>query len=244
MIIINAGIPKSGTSLIQQYQMDLINTVSPRNGQQEILKHGYNIDVYSDASNQGFFVDIDEETFNFLSLVEAKFGSFMFKTHCNPNAYISKIINEKGGKATFCYRDPRDVILSAIDHGKRTRSGLDRSGAYHDLFTIDQGIMRIKKWFGMFIKWQDFQDVLFIKYEDMIENKEKWLHKMSSYFNFSISESTINNIVNKHERIKNTAWNFNVGTIYRWKHEMNTEQIKICNQSLSEEISTMGYEFE
>ena len=76
MIIINAGIPKSGTSLIQQYQMDLINTVSPRNGQQEILKHGYNIDVYSDASNQGFFVDIDEETFNFLSLVEAKFGSF------------------------------------------------------------------------------------------------------------------------------------------------------------------------
>ena len=56
MIVINAGLPKSGTTLIQQYEIDLISYSGNRNGQHELFKYGYNINEFSEQSNRGFFV--------------------------------------------------------------------------------------------------------------------------------------------------------------------------------------------
>ncbi|MFH0756863.1 MAG: sulfotransferase domain-containing protein [Bacteroidota bacterium] len=241
MIIINAGLPKSGTTLVQQYQIDLIDFSNPSNGQLEIFNYGYNIDVYSDSSNRGFFVDIDEPAFQLLTSIESEYGDFVVKTHCVPNLWIHKMITENGAKATFCYRDLRDIILSALDHGKRTRAEMDRSGAYRDLQTIGQGIDRIKQWFEMFVKWQSFEKVLMIKYEEMMYDKEAFLITLSSHLQLSLPESDIFAILAKHESLKHSAWNFNVGKIYRWRDEMSREQIQECNEALREEILYLGY---
>ncbi len=241
MIIINAGLPKSGTTLIQQYQIDLITFAGKRNGQNELFKYGYNIHEFSEQSNRGFFVDIGDTEFKLLEEISRDFGDIVVKTHCIPNEYIEKILLQQLGKATFCYRDPRDIILSAIDHGKRTREGLDRSGAYHDLFDIDQGIIRIKKWFNMFVEWKKIENVLFIKYEELIQDKIGIINALMRYFHLDLSEASLYSIYEKHEKLKISAWNFNVGKCFRWRDEMDSNQISKCNHLLKEEIIQLGY---
>ncbi|MGK7935084.1 MAG: hypothetical protein AB4206_04675 [Xenococcaceae cyanobacterium] len=78
-------------------------------------------------------------------------------------------------KATFCYRDPRDIILSAIDHGERTRKGLDSSNACKNMLTIKDSILIVKSWTSNWYKWKEFGKVFFIKYEYLMKNKLAYL---------------------------------------------------------------------
>jgi hypothetical protein len=241
-IVINTGVPKSGTTLLQQYQIDLVNTFFSQNGQNEIIKFGYKINDFSEINNRGFFSNIDNETYNLFKRIYSKHGSFVIKTHCLPNPFIEMLIHECNAKITCCFRDPRDIILSAIDHGMRTRNGLDKTGAYHDVFTIDDGILRIKKWIKIFDEWNIHNNVLMIKYEDLISNKQYIINEVKDFMKINIPQKKILEIYSKHENIKESAWNFNVGTTFRWKTEMSKTDIEKCNLLLKSEILKMGYD--
>ena len=242
MIVINTGVPKSGTTLIQQYQIDLINASAPLNGINEIMKYGYNINQFSEINNRSFFSDIDLDTFNLLKEIHDHYGGFVIKTHCLPNEYTDSLTAHNISKITCCYRDPRDIILSTIDHGIRTRQGKDKSGAYKDVYSVYDGIQRIKKWYRIYNEWNKKENTLMINYENLIENKLQTLIELTKFLNIDLSPEIINDIYHKHESIKESAWNFNIGKANRWKVEMKTEDIILCNKYLREEILSMGYE--
>ena len=242
MIVINTGVPKSGTTLVQQYQIDLVNLNNSLNGINEIMKYGYNIDKYSNVNNKGFFGKIDQSTYNLFVKINVEFGDFVAKTHSLPNEYIHSLVKNGIAKVTCCYRDPRDIILSTIDHAKRTRDGKDKTGAYIDVYNIEDGIIRIKRWFSIFEEWFNSRSALMIKYEDLLDDKIVMLRIISNYLELNISQENLKSIYEKHERIKQNAWNFNIGTKYRWKDEMDIKEIKKCNQHLAKEILSMGYE--
>jgi len=241
IIVINTGVPKSGTTLLQQYQVDIIKTYFKQNALNEIMKYGYNITQFSEVNNRGFFPNIDKETNDLFENIQAKFGSFVAKTHCLPNTYTENLVNEHNAKITCCYRDPRDIILSTIDHGVRTRNGIDKSGAYMDVFNIDDGILRIKKWINIYLEWEKQKSTLMIKYEDLMDDKIRTILNVSDFLKIKISKKDVYTIYDKHEKIKESAWNFNNGTTYRWKTEMNQDDIRKCNMSLNDEIIKMGY---
>ncbi len=233
MIIISSSIPKSASTLVFNYQQDLLALASDDNviAQEKFKKYSY----------QGFSARIDLKTFFAAILTTIKYGDIVIKTHSEPTFLIKLLINLGLAKASFCYRDPRDIILSAIDHGERTRKGLDASGAYGNMTSIEGSIPEVKSWTSTWYKWKKFGKVFFIRYEDLVENQLLYILKINEYFDLKCEKEHIESIHIKHEKMKNKAWNFNKGVSERYKHEMKNSDLLLCNQEFQDILKDMNY---
>ncbi len=235
MIIISSSIPKSASTLIYNYQKDLLALANHNNAvaQEEFKKY----------SNYGFLriTDFNFKMFLIIIFIKIKYGSIVIKAHSKPSFFIKLLIALGLAKATFCYGDPRDIILSALDHGERTRKGLDSSNACKNMVTIKDSIPIVKSWMSNWYKWKEFGKVLLIRYEDLLENKLFYLQKISDYFNLNLKKEQIEEIYLKHEKIKKTAWNFNKGTIERYKTELNGSDLFLCDREFKDILEDMKY---
>ena len=158
MIIFNNGIPKSGTSLLFAYQKDMVEQCAGVGGMEAFSQHSYG----------GFLHKVDENSYKMMRKLHRKHGSFVVKIHSTPNKWILKLLEEQIAKLTCSFRDPRDVILSAIDHGERTRRGEDSSGAFKGICTLEDGVRSFKNWVGIFDQWNEIEGVMMIGYEYLI----------------------------------------------------------------------------
>ncbi|MDJ0744781.1 MAG: SGNH/GDSL hydrolase family protein [Xenococcaceae cyanobacterium MO_167.B27] len=148
MIIISSSIPKSASTLIYNYQEDLLALASQNNAvaQEEFNKY----------SNCGFLRGIYFNNFLTIIFLKIKYGNVVIKTHSKPSFFIKLLIALGLAKATFCYREPRDIILSAIDHGERTRKGKDASGACKNMITIADSLPIVKSWMSNWYQWKEY----------------------------------------------------------------------------------------
>lgn len=233
MIIINTGIPKSGTTLFFNYRMDFIRTAFGTCG----------IEAWRDRNKGSFYIPAfsDEMLFSMLD-IHSKYGSFVIKTHLPPDKYSRKLVEDHGAKVTCCYRDPRDIILSAIDHGNRTRKGLDESGAFGDIFNVADGIRNVIAWVNIYFGWLDYGHALILQYEDFIPDQAAVLQRMNDFLGLGFNHRILYQLLFDHDLKKTSRKNFNKGTCYRWKTEMDPEDIRLCNDRLHDIILEMGYQ--
>lgn len=231
MIIINSGMPKSGTSLAVRYQRDLIASCYPQNGIDEIWKR-----------YKGFVDNINDSMAATLIDIYNEFGPFAVKTHAGPTSAIRKMVDSGIAKASFSFRDPRDTVLSALDHAEKSRKGIDPTGAFEDLLSIPDAINFARKSIDLYFEWLIYGRALFIRYEDFMPDKLQVLRGMAQYFALNVSEADLIKICDKHESIKETAWNFNKGTTDRWRFEMSPHELALCDEAFGCKLVRMGYE--
>ena len=233
MIVINSSIPKSASALIYNYQRHIV-----RNAQE---RRGHNL-IDMSSGSYGFYNRINLKSFFFLIYLNLRYGDVAIKTHGGPNLFIRALINSGVGKATFSYRDPRDVILSAFDHGERSRKGLDPTMAFHEITNLEESLRKVKIWTRYWYGWKRYNKVLFIRYEEFIEDKLNHLKQFVDYLGYELNDDQIMKIYNFHEKIKEKFTTFNKGTKERYKTEMSEEFLKLCNSTLSRILIDMGYE--
>lgn len=232
MILINTGVPKSATTLLFDYQKDIISKIYGSKGLEEFER----------LNNGSLFVQkFDNRIFHILCKVHDEFGGIVIKTHEPPNEDIKRLVEMYGAKVTCCYRDPRDVILSAIDHGKRTRKGLDKSGAFRDIFTVEDAAKEFVNWSEIYFKWKEYGDVLLVQYERFIHDEVNTITNVLKFIDAHLNRNDLLSIHIKQEKLKTTKENYNKGVSNRWKDEMSDNELSICNIFLSEIIEDMGY---
>ena len=235
MIIINNGVPKSATTLVYQFQMDLINAASSANGLQ----------AFKDRNEGWHWVPtVTDDILEQMLEVDSEYGCFVFCTHSPPEKNTLRLIEEFGAKLTCGFRDPRDNVLSMIDHGAKTRAGGDLTGAFEQIRTIQDGVEAVKWRAGIFEGWKDNSGVLMVKYEDLMEDKPTVLRHISEFCGLSCDEDALRGLVHKYDALNYKTHTFNKGNCYRWKDEMSPEDLAFCNQQLRDEIVMMGYSLE
>ncbi len=232
MIVISSSLQKSGSTLVFKYQNDIIKYSKKPSAQEHFNKYSY----------YGYVEKINFMIFVVLIYLNYRYGDIVVKIHRKPTLFIKLLIYSGIAKATFSFRDPRDVILSAIDHGKRSRSGLDSTRAFKDFENVDKGLQIVKNWTKNWYKWKRYNKVLFIRYESMMKDKMKYIRELADYLGYKLTEKEIKEMYENNEKSRDDSWNFNVGTTYRYKTEMDEHELSICRQNLSEILSDMGYE--
>ena len=236
MIIISASCRKSASTLIFDYQRDIIQLAEKRNGQLVLQRF---------STGKGYRGKLDLKTFILLIYINFRYGSIVLKTHSQPTFYVRLLVDLGLAKVIYSYRDPRDVILSMIDHATRTRKELNEQGdsvdtkrGFADIYCVEDAIPRameeIKNWY----MWSNFKDVLFIKYETFIQDKLKHINKIATYLGYELNEQELNNI---HEKYSLKSRNFNKGIAGRYKTEMNSAEIKLCHKNFQNALQDMGY---
>lgn len=239
MIILSAGLQKSGSGLIFNILNDIFFSLGKSNIRdlkkelECVIVDNYNCLL---LDFQPFKIDKFVELHN-------KGLTFVVKTHAFPNNYLKELIDNNGiFKIIYIYRDPRDVILSAIDHCKK-----NINLAFSKCTSVQTTVPILDIWLKSYYEWEKMSKncVFFIKYEKLICDFEESIAKILDFFNIPLDYVLINTLKNKYlqDNPKNLkGLHYNVGKTERFRQEMTKEEILFCNQYLKKHLTHMNYE--
>lgn len=227
MLIICGGMPKAGSSLLMRHAIQLVELAFGRAGQ----------DAFEAWVRQGPVGGVGCFPFNgwethweTLRTLAEKHGPFVLKTHY-PFPWIPEELQQDPA-ATFLYtfRDPRDVVLSALDHGARSRLRGDTHFA--DCLDLGSAIFSVQHWCREAIEWLDNPKVYRCSYFEMLSEPEKPVTRLATHLGFlpaqklaaqSVALEAQNRALDKDQ--------FRLGKITRWREELNRKDRKQCQRA-------------
>jgi len=90
------------------------------------------------------------------------------KTHMRPDPCVVKAIQSGEAIAHACYRDPRDMALSMLDHAQKSRE--TGGGEFAELTTLDGAINNIRSQHDSLTAWLRLPNVMPLYFEDIAFN--------------------------------------------------------------------------
>lgn len=233
--------PKSGSTLLSWLQKDILIHSIPENGQ--IKFEQAILDKY--INGIGHFVNNvgNQETIEKLIDLSEEHGSFVVKCHSEMTKHIEEAITNKKVIATYIYRDPRDIILSVLDHGKRKKSNNKSNPFFAQFKTIDQTIPFVINQCSMALEWINSDLVETFMYHNLLINPQKEISRFCLAIDQIIDKKKIEKAVNTYTNNQSTGVRqFNTGKLLRYKEEMTSKDIELCNYYLSDYIQQLGYD--
>lgn len=137
-------------------------------------------------------------------------------------------------KIIYLIRDPRDVLLSSKN----------RFGTYN-LFRI---INIWKKSISTIDKYRNNKNFMAIRFEDIIQREKNTVKALNTFFktdlDYDLEQATIRDNT---EFIDNSSFGdiskmFDANAIYRWKQNIDSDEVIFASRYLSNEIDKLGYE--
>ena len=231
MILISNSIPKSGSSYRFRCEKALLSMPSKKNGQnqiEELIKWAY---------VEKFTLKITLQ----LLYVNFFYGSFVIKTHSKPTFLIKMLCKFKIARASFSFRHPLDIMLSILDHYERSKNGIDQTRAFIDHSSYPITASKVKKYFDNYRIWSSIDHVILIRFEELIEDLEKYLLKLNQQLNLKLTPEAISELVDDMESKKSKMWNFNKGKTKRFLTDMTSEEIMLYTDIFKKELSELNY---
>lgn len=233
MIIISSGFPKSASTLLFLYTEHLLKLSGQSRGQK----------LFRRLNNEGFtpwFGPLNTLWY----VITSMFGPVVIKTHAGPGFFIRMLLGLGMAKAYYSIRDPRDVVISALDHARKARSKTELSNsdkAFVPFKSIEDMRPALRMHFDRYRSWKEDGRILFIRYENLMMNPETELKNVVRYIGRPELEKFIPETIKWFAERKTETINFNVGTITRFGSELSKEEIAVYESELKEVITSMNY---
>jgi len=177
-------------------------------------------------------------------------NTFCVHTHRGATPAVRYYMRRGKVKATYIFRDPRDVVLSAYQHGIRERKSGLRWRNFAKLRTIKLAILwvmfrqipRYRSW-----KRQDRELVHFARYEDLVRDTRGEMERLARFLGLEVSDEKIDEIIRRYDREglkekKVDSFHFYKGQIGRFREELASEELVLCNRLFRRVLLEMGYE--
>jgi hypothetical protein len=242
MLVISAGMQKSGSGYIYNVINDLLVTSGHKDARTIKDKYGFHEIMKWHNNNIG---KLDFNILLKLLFSSLKEGKFAVKTHEGPSRYHNILLKLRLIKTIYIYRDPRDVLLSVQDHGRKIRDA-GENHTFANLVEFDDAYKEIKSWINIFDAYLKLKDVLILRYEDLLTNPVLTVETICKYIDIHVSPEDINKILLKYDKNNEDAdlrgLHFNKAIIYRYKNELSQARKDFFKNDIGEVIQKMGYE--
>ncbi len=176
--------------------------------------------------------------------------TFVVKTHSGPAMSLRAFTATGLAKVTYLYRDPRDVILSALDHGKVARETGARTDLVH-LKSFEDSMAMVKRELARWEGWMRYPHVLNVRYEDLVADTAGELQRLADFLALDVPEAAMQAIVQRYQKdeyVKTIAepvirnpLHLNRGIPGRFRKEMSPEARALCDHHLGTYLQKMGY---
>lgn len=227
--------PKSGSSLLRYFVVEMIRGVCFK-GQRAFtdrIKSG-------DINGRGTYVSkLDHYLINNLLKISQNIGPVLVKVHLPYSDQLEKLLTSRDIFVTYNYRDPRDMILSAVDHHHRAKAmGLND---FHEFESIAKAIPIAVRWAKQAVLWKRSKITYDISYKHFLHNKLKILNHINKAAGFALPEDTLQKIINQEVLDRKPGKNqFNKGLESRYMDEMSKQELEMCNSALKEYIDILA----
>ncbi len=244
MIILSAGMPKSGSGYIYNVLNEMIIASGCSDArdikqrfQLENIMRGYNNNIGRLNLNKLLK----------LYRVSLQAGLFCAKTHAAPHPLVRPAIEFGMMGVIYIYRDPRDVILSVIDHGRKLL-GEGKKHTFAQTADFDSAFCRLPNWFNTWSIYQELPGAINLKYEGLIQEPLKTVRNIAEFFKLRVDEQRLRDILWKYSRFnpagERKGLHYNKGKAFRYIREMSSEQKKRFIDQYGTIIMEMGYSIE
>ncbi len=241
MLIISAGLQKSGSALI----FNMINDIVIHNNGSDvrILKEKHKLGLIIQYEN----CNISDLHWSRLKrlLFLAVNTKFVVKTHSGPSRIVKFLQRIGFVKVVLIVRDPRDVVISAMDHGSRLREQ-GRNDTFAVCTSIAETVKNVKSWIDTIYLWYSAPSTLIIKYEDLINSQEDVLINVAKFLNLKVDAVFLETLKAKYDpgapddSVKNIL-HLNKAVVNRFTSVLTSEELIYVNGELKLELKQLGY---
>ncbi|MCI0590126.1 MAG: sulfotransferase domain-containing protein [Gammaproteobacteria bacterium] len=242
MIVLSAGMQKSGTG----WYFNLTNELLVAAGHQDVrqVKQRYRLESVLRHYN----CNIDEPTPAKLARIAIPHllgYSFVVKSHSRPTPFLRLLISGGVMRPTYIYRDPRDVALSAFEHGQQMRS----QGEHHSfarLETVKAAVRYAADLLEAWDQWMQCRRVLKVRYEDLLADPIGELQRLAGFLSLALPTRDMERIVAKYSMEGDNGdqpegLHFNQGEVGRFRQVFSSEELAVCQAYLGSHPQKMGY---
>lgn len=239
MIVLSAGLPKSGTAWYYHLTNDLLMAAGRDDAY--AVRERYHLHDILDGENCRL-VRTDIVALARLFAPHFRGHSYTIKSHAKPQPWLK--VSKWIVKPTYIYRDPRDVALSAFNNGQKMRAR-GQQHQFAKLETIEDAILQTNRWLKLWQAWSKQTETLFVRYEALLANPLEEMHRLATYLSLHVPEQRLAEIVATYQNIQPSQeysrLHFNKGLRGRYLQEMTEEQIAFAEQVFATSLHDMGY---
>ncbi|MEM9716680.1 MAG: sulfotransferase domain-containing protein [Pseudomonadota bacterium] len=139
----------------------------------------------------------------------------VIKTHARPDPAVIDLINAGDAAIIATHRDPRDMALSMLDHGTRSRG--EGKSAFAELETLAQARDNIASQFDSFTQWLYRPNCLPVYFGDLTARTPQALRHMLGHIGFE--EADVMKVIRK--TLSSRFIQLNKGQQKRFRSEMS-----------------------
>lgn len=209
LLYVSYGIRKSGSTLAFETTRRAfeVNGIPQYRLSDNAVCKGHDINFVRDWNDEQILDSLIKEADELKSTV-------IIKTHRPPSERIKELANDGLVIGHILCRDPRDLALSMLDHGRKARRNGEK--AFSNVHDIEQAMYLIKNSLEQFYKWVEIPNFFINSYEEMILNFQEFGNKLKRQTGLEFNPDDIFEYVNK-----NRFTQFNKGVVRRFEKEMS-----------------------
>lgn len=172
--------------------------------------------------------------------------TFVVKTHGRPWWAVRAGLAAGVFRATYIYRDPRDVVLSILDHGRKLREAGPSANAAAALGTVEQAASYVERLVEVWEEWAACGAALPVRYEDLVAEPQAEAERLAGFLHLDLSAAAIGRVVERYRGGGQTAAdrrNLHVGRggVRRFETEMGPRDRALCERRFRAVLPRMGY---
>lgn len=234
MIIISSGFPKSASTLLFFYTEELMLRSGKRTAQKK----------FRAQNPEGFIPHFGFlATMNLLRL-SLFHGDLVVKSHTAPTFFVRLLTRFGFARAYYSIRDPRDVMLSALDHAAKARTKTEKTPsdvAFAPFHSRRELYPALHMHFERYRQWKRFGKALFVRYENLLTHPAGELAALLDWLGRPEDKQHIPAVVAYFAGQKKETRHFNKGVLSRYSTELSAEEIREVELHLGDCIREMDY---
>jgi hypothetical protein len=247
MIVLSAGMPKAGTG----WYFNLTNDLLIAAGHQDVREirqrfHLYSVLKYHNCN----MVKITPLKLALVTTPHLFGNTYVVKTHGWPTSSLRLLMSVGIVKTTYIYRDPRDVAISAFEHGQRIRDK-GENHSFAKLDSIETAISIVSsKYLVIWDAWMACSQmmpgqILVMRYEDLITDPINELERLTDFLDLKVRSANWHKILATYQkdqiRAREEALHFNQGIVGRFRTAMNLDELDLCRLYFGNHLQKMKY---
>lgn len=241
MVVLSASMPKAGSGWFYNLTNDLL--VALGHPAAQTVRTRYRLQrVLRDANCR--VTSLDGLTLTRLALPALLGATYAVKTHRAPTPWLRRFVRARLVRVTYIYRDPRDVAVSAFEHGERMRRN-GRTQSFAALTTPEDAIAFAGKLAHAWQRWHHSGLALPVQYEALLADPVAVLRTVSAFLELTVDDARLAQVVAPYRRERvgsaTRGVHFNKGVVQRYREVLTDAQLDLCHTTFGHLLPTMGY---
>jgi hypothetical protein len=247
MIVLSAGMPKAGSG----WYFNLTNDLLIAAGHRDVREIRQEFHLQSILRHHNCNIGAPNRWKLLRTIVPHLLGhSYTVKTHGRPTSTLHLLLYTNVVRTTYIHRDPRDVVISAFEHGEKLRErGETHTFAKYTSIKASISIVA-NEYLATSDAWTTCSQampsrVLITRYEDLVANTLDELNRLADFLALCAPPDSLHKIADTYQsvdgRADGEALHFNKGTVGRFRSLMTPEELELSRLRFGSYLRRMGY---